>query len=124
MHSLQIGKLCTRDTLAPTVVRFSVYFLLYIVARDQTGVSALCDVSPWLEDASAGVALVDVSPWLEDASAGVALADVSGIIVVVVVVAVEKSGGGGGNDCAVVVVNNAGRGLKMVGKTEGLFCVM
>ncbi len=98
MHSLQIGKLCTRDTLAPTGVRFSVYFLLYIVARDQTGVSALCDVSPWLEDASAGVALVDVSPWLEDASAGVALADVSGIIVVVVVVAVEKSGGGGGKE--------------------------
>ncbi len=40
------------------------------------------------------------------------------------VVAVEKSGGGGGNDCAVVVVNNAGRGLKMVGQTEGFCCVM
>ncbi len=88
MHSLQIGKLCTRDTLAPTVVRFSVYFLLYIVARDQTGVSALCDVSPWLEDASAGVAVADVSGII--------------VVVVVVVVAVEKSGGGGGgNDCAV-----------------------
>lgn len=112
MHSLQVGKLCTRDTLAPTGVRFSVYFLLYVVARDQAGLLALCDASSWLEDASSGVALADVSRTL------------------VVVVAAEKIGGGGGkewwwcggNDCAVVVDSNiSGRGLKMLAKTEG-FC--
>lgn len=98
MHSLQVGKLCTCDTLVPTGVRFSVYFLLYIVARDQAGLLALCDVSSWLEDASAGVALAEVSPWLEDASAGLVFAE-----------------------SVVVDPNISGKGLKMLAKTEG-FC--